>query len=379
MKKRLLIENDIPELSDFQKLLLLNKGKLEYDDVEFIDEDGENYPNIVEVTNEGLLFHFDDLEQFLKFFFPETYGKNSEGGDSEYDASSYDSMYYGNYDFANDCHERSRDDWREGYVLGNLCSEALFKLYELVKIISPSHLKHFKINGDRIEIDGGGVVDVLDTFFPKMEDDITDIDCYTRQYMLSDLASDYIGEKFCNGLKPFGIQNWEGRLTKCFKTYFISWGNLIQFYLYDGEFDNDVLDTMFKYVEKNFKDHPPVYYEVEYNLWDSEKYNEYACQRYIKVIDYYLDGAEGKYSPEYIDGMRKLSSLGLLTKYRPIPSDQRRYIKVLNLDPETMKVKYKISNDSWGYHGKQGVGTVDDVVAIATQKGLFDQMDFRID
>jgi hypothetical protein len=76
MKKRLLIENDIPELSDFQKLLLLNKGKLDYEDVEFIDEDGENYPNIIEVTNDGLLFNFDDLgncwlEDVEDFKFPE--------------------------------------------------------------------------------------------------------------------------------------------------------------------------------------------------------------------------------------------------------------------------------------------------------------------
>ena len=37
MSKKLLVEQDIDDLHDFQKILLLNKGKLDYNDVEFID------------------------------------------------------------------------------------------------------------------------------------------------------------------------------------------------------------------------------------------------------------------------------------------------------------------------------------------------------
>jgi len=379
MKKRLLIENDLPELSDFQKLLLLNKGKLDYEDVEFIDVDGENYPNIIEVTKDGLLFNFDDLEVFLKFFFPETYGKNVEGGDGEYDAMNFDSMYYGNYDFGDECYNRSSDDWDEGYTLSYFCNEALMKLYELIGIVSPQSLKYFKIDGDKIQISTGEgyLTDILDTFFPKMEDDITQIDCGARQYMLRDEASDYIGEKFCNGLKPFGIENWgRSRFAKCFKTYFISWGSLVQLYLYDGEFDGNVLDVMFKYIDKNFKDHPPIYYEIEYNVWNQEKYDEYACKRYIDVIDYYLEDARETYHPKYIEGMQRLSKLDLFNR-KKIP-ESNNYIKVISLDPETMKVKYEIYRD-WGYDRKSGLTTVDDVIAMATQPGLFNQMDFRID
>jgi hypothetical protein len=47
MKKRLLIENDIDELEDFRKILLLNKNKLDYRDVMFLDE--------IEMTLMGLL------------------------------------------------------------------------------------------------------------------------------------------------------------------------------------------------------------------------------------------------------------------------------------------------------------------------------------
>jgi len=378
MSKKLLVEQDIDDLHDFQKILLLNKGKLDYNDVEFIDEDGENYPNIIEVTKDGLLFNFDDLEGFLKFFFPESYGKNAEGGDGEYDAMNFDSMYYGNHDFGDECYSRSSDDWEEGYTLAYFCNEAVMKLRELISIVSPQSLKYFKIDGDKIQITGEGeLTDVLDTFFPKMEDDITDIDCNARQYMLNDEASKYIGEKFCNGLKPFGVENWGGRLSKCFNTYFISWGALVQMFIDNGEFDKNVLDTMFGYIEKNFQDHPPVYYEIEYNVWNQDLYNEYACQRTIRVIDYYIEQARETYHPKYIEEMERLSKLDLF-KRKKIPGDNRYYIQVINLDPETMKVKYTIHQD-WGYDRKQGLTTVDDVIAMATQPGLFDQMDFRVD
>lgn len=381
MRKRLIVEDEVKQLNDFQKLLLLNKGKLDYEDVEFIDEDGENHPNIVAVTEDGLLFNFDDLEQFLKFFFSETYGKNAEGGDGEWDAVNYDSMYYGNYDFADECYSRSSDDWNEGYVLGNLCGEAMNKLYELVGLISPQSLKNFKVNGDNIQISVGEeqLTKLLDGFFPKMEDEMVEIDCGGRQYMLRDEASNYIGEKFCNGLKPLGIENWgKSKFTECFKTYFISWGNLVQLYLYDGEFDGDVLDVMFNYIEKNFKDHPPVYYEIEYNVWDRDKYNDYACERYIKVIDYFIEEARESYHPDYIKEMGRLNKLDLFNR-KKIPGNNKYYIEVINLDPVTMKVKYLVHEEKWGYGRKPGITTVDDVIAMATQPGLFDQMDFRVD
>ena len=381
MRKRLIVEDEVKQLNDFQKLLLLNKGKLDYEDVEFIDEDGENHPNIVEVTKDGLLFNFDDLEQFLKFFFPETYGKNADGGDGEWDAVNYDSMYYGNYDFADECYSRSSDDWNEGYVLGNLCGEAMNKFYELVGLISPQSLKYFKVDGDNIQISTGEeqLTHLLDGFFPKMEDEMVEIECSGRQYMLRDEASNYIGEKFCNGLKPLGIENWgKSKFTECFKTYFISWGNLVQLYLYDGEFDGDVLDVMFNYIEKNFKDHPPVYYEIEYNVWDRDKYNDYACERYIKVIDYFIEEARESYHPDYIKEMGRLNKLDLFNR-KKIPGNNKYYIEVINLDPVTMKVKYLVHQEQWGYERKPGITTVDDVIAMATQPGLFDQMDFRVD
>jgi hypothetical protein len=381
MKKKLLIENDLPDLHDFQKILLLNKGKLDFNDVLFMDSEREGYENVIEVTKHGLLLNFDDLEGFLKFFFPETYGRNAEGGDGEYDAMNYDSMYYGNYDFSYECSERSRDDWAEGYPLSSFCDDAMSKLYELVEIISPQSLKYFKVNGDKIEISTseGELTRLLSSHFPRSEDEITEIDCGARDYMLRDESSEYLGKKFCNTLKPFGIENWgRNRFTECFKTYFVSWAALVQMYIEKGDFDEEALDVMFNYIERNFKDHPPVYYEIEYNLWDKDKYNEYSCKRYSDYLDELIEEAREKYTPEYLKEMERLNKLGLFGKRVKLPGNNKYYIEVLNLDPETMKVKYLVHQDKWGYDRKAGLTTVDDIITMVTQPGLFDQMDFRV-
>jgi hypothetical protein len=83
MRKRLLIEEDIDELEDFRKILPLNKRKLDHNDVVFYNSEGKDFSDIIEVTPHGLLFHFNDLEEFLKFFFQETY---QERGVSPYQA-----------------------------------------------------------------------------------------------------------------------------------------------------------------------------------------------------------------------------------------------------------------------------------------------------
>jgi hypothetical protein len=149
-------------------------------------------------------------------------------------------------------------------------------------------------------------------------------------------------------------------------------------YIENGNFDEEALDVMFKYIERNFKDHPPVYYEIEYNIWDKDGYIEYSCKRFSDYLDELIEEARETYTPEYLKGMERLEKLGLLGKRVKLPGNNRYYIEVLNLDPVTMKVKYLIHQDKWGYDRKAGLTTVDDIVAMVTQPGLFDQMDFRV-
>ena len=375
MKKRLLIENDIDELEDFRKILLLNKKKLDYNDVWFYDKDGNDFKNTIEVTAHGLLFHFDDLEQFLKFFFQETY---REGSDGEWEAVNYDRMYYGQWDFYSECQDRSYDDWREGYTLGYFCDSAILKLKQLAEFLDPSTSKDFiRTNNGRIRYDGGGdLPTILDKFFPRLGDEIDEIICTGKDRATSSGAQELIEKTYCDGLKQFGIENWGGRLHECFRTYFISWGNLVQMYVDTSNFEEPLLDTMFSAIERGFSNHPPEYYEIEYNVWDNEIFESETCQRLEDLMDGYIEKAHEEIDSDYIEVMQKLGNLGLFS-FKQLP-DKKHYLKVEKVDPETLKVTFRVGTSRQNWNSKMGVSDVDSVIAMATQPGLFDPTEYRI-
>jgi hypothetical protein len=53
-------------------------------------------------------------------------------------------------------------------------------------------------------------------------------------------------------------------------------------------------------------------------------------------------------------------------------------MKVHSVDPETLQVKYTVGEGSWFSNAKYGQSTVDEVISMATQPGLFDPTEFRI-
>ena len=104
-KKRFIIEQDeSEELSDFKKILAINKKRLSYGDVDFYNSEGKDFSDIIEITQDGLLFTFDGgLVEYLLFFFPDEF---EEGSDSYYDAQMYDYMYAGNFDWYSEFSDR---------------------------------------------------------------------------------------------------------------------------------------------------------------------------------------------------------------------------------------------------------------------------------
>jgi len=375
MKKRLLIEEDIDEIEDFRKILLLNKKKLDYRNVMFLDEHRNDFDGIIEVTAHGLLFHFDDLEQFLKFFFQETY---KEGSDSEWEAVNYDRMYYGQWDFYSECQDRAYDDWSEGYTLGYFCDSAILKLKQLAEFLDPSTSKDFiRRNNGRMTYDGGGdLPTILDKFFPGLGDQIDEIVCMGKDRAVSSGAQELIEETYCNGLKQFGIENWGGRLHECFRTYFIGWGNLVQMYIDTSDFEEPLLDTMFRVIERGFSNHPPEYYEIEYNVWDNEIFESETCQKLEDLMDEYIEKAHEEINSDYIEVMKKIGNLGLFN-FTQLP-DKKHYLKVEKVDPETLKVTFRVGTSRQNWNSKMGVSDVDSVIAMATQPGLFDPTEYRI-
>jgi hypothetical protein len=322
------------------------------------------------------MFHFDDLEQFLKFFFQETYKKDSDG---EWEAVNYDRMYYGQWDFYSECQDRSYDDWREGYTLGYFCDSAMLKLKQLAEFLDPSTSKDFiRTNIGRIRYDGGGdLPTILDKFFPRLGDEIDEIICTGKDRATSSGAQELIQNTYCDGLKKFGIENWgKSNFTNCFRTYFISWGNLVQLYIDKGDFDENVLDLLFSAIERGFSNHPPEYYEIEYNVWDNEIFESETCERLEDLMDEYIEKAHEEIDSDYIEIMRKLGELKLF-EFKQLP-DKKHYLKVEKVDPETLKVTFRVGTSRQNWNSKMGVSDVDSVIAMATQPGLFDPTEYRI-
>ena len=372
MKKRLLIENDVNEMEDFQKILLLNKRKLSPDDVEFISDNYEIDSDKVQVKPDGLLFDFDDLEQFLKFFH---YPAFEEGSDGEWDAINYDRMYYGQYDFYSNCQDRAYDDWQEGYTLGYLCGEAGVRLRELLKIISPNLVKYISEDGKKIDAEGE-ITAVLDKYFRGFGDGVDDIICSAKANATEEGAKQEIQKVYCDTLSDFGVEKW-GKW--CFGLYFISWGNLVQLFVEDGEFDGNALDLLIQKIDKKFKHSLPEHYEMEYYVMDNEMFQSQSCEKLVNLIDEYIEKAQEEFSPEYAKTMDKLSALGLFkTSGVKIPGQTNMYIRVEEVDPETLKVKYIVGRNSYFGDRQYGLSTPDEVIAMATQPGLFKPTEFRI-
>jgi len=372
MKKRLLIENDVNEMEDFQKILLLNKRKLSPDDVEFISSEYEIDLNKVQVKPDGLLFDFDDLEQFLKFFH---YPAFEEGSDGEWDAINYDRMYYGQYDFYSNCQDRAYDDWQEGYTLGYLCGEAGVRLRELLKIISPNLVKYISEDGKKIDAEGE-ITAVLDKYFRGFGDGVDDIICSAKSNAIEEGAKEEIQKVYCDTLSDFGVEKW-GKW--CFGLYFISWGNLVQLFVEDGDFDGNALDLLIQKIDKKFKHSLPEHYEMEYYVMDNEMFQSQSCEKLVNLIDEYIEKAQEEFSPEYAKTMDKLSALGLFkTSGVKIPGQTNMYIRVEEVDPETLKVKYIVGRNSYFGDRQYGLSTPNEVIAMATQPGLFNPTEFRI-
>jgi len=372
MKKRLLIENDVNEMEDFQKILLLNKRKLSPDDVEFISSEYEIDLNKVQVKPDGLLFDFDDLEQFLKFFH---YPAFEEGSDGEWDAINYDRMYYGQYDFYSNCQDRAYDDWQEGYTLGYLCGEAGVRLRELLKIISPNLVKYISEDGKKIDAEGE-ITAVLDKYFRGFGDGVDDIICSAKSNAIEEGAKEEIQKVYCDTLSEFGVEKW-GKW--CFGLYFISWGNLVQLFVEDGDFDGNALDLLIQKIDKKFKHSLPEHYEMEYYVMDNEMFESQSCEKLVNLIDEYIERAQEEFSPEYAKTMDKLSALGLFsTSGVKIPGQTNMFIRVEEVDPETLKVKYIVGRNSYFGDRQYGLSTPNEVIAMATQPGLFNPTEFRI-
>jgi hypothetical protein len=368
-------ENEIEpnELNDFRKILALNKKKIDPNDVYFEDSEGKDYNNIIEVTQTGLIFTFDDLEDYLKFFFPSTYEEGSEG---EWDAVSYDRMYNGNYDFYNEFSDRATDDWNEGYVTNGFSHENMEKLKELLSMVSPnllskiSYYKTKKISDD----DATLIRDFLSSL--QLEDDLTGVYVDGQVEATEEDCKRAIKDTYCDCFYDIGIERYSNRY--CFWKYELDWGSAILLFARFGTEEDKLLDLLFNATDTNSRNHLPTYYEMHYNYWDQEKFNSVFHNQVDNLLDKTIENVMDNedYNKKYFKTIGLISQIGGIGNW--IESRDKKFkIRISDVDSKTAKITYQISSNSWGGKIKLAKSNLKVLLDYLNQGQLFDPLDYR--
>lgn len=370
-RKRYILEQE-EELTDFKKILLINKKKLSYGEVEFYDSNGDDFSNIIEVTQDGLLFTFDGLKEYLQFFFPDDYGQ--EHSDGEYDAMNYEYMYSGNYDYRNEYWDRASEDWGEGYITGSFKKEHYEILSKIFKIVSPR--LYSLINSEKKgEVLDKEIANFLESF-PNVKDDIESAYVDGNTAACEDEIKKAIEKTYCDSLREIGIRRYSQRY--CFWKYELAWGDAMLLFARFGAPEDNLLDLLFEGIKKTKVSHLPNYYEMMYNYWDQESFNKVFDSEVTSVLEkLYETLLEDKsYSKKYLETVDKILQLGGFGIW--IPTKDGKYkIKLTDVNKDTLKVTYFISDTTWDMNAKRGITDIDSIYNLLYQQSMWSPKEFR--
>jgi hypothetical protein len=379
LRKKFIFENeeDEPELNDFQKILALNKKRISRFDVEFYNSEGEDFSDTIEVTQDGLMFTFDGLKDFLQFFFPDYY---EEGNGGEYDASNYEWMYSGNYDWYDEFSNRSYDDWSEGYVVSAIKSESLKRLKEILNRVAPHVGKYIeeKEGAYRISITDGKAESLITDFLGTLgfEEPITDAYIDAQIAAVNNSAPEFIKKTYCNCLTEVGVENYSER--HCFWKYELDWGSAILLFARFGTEDDRLLDLLFEAIKNSSINHLPESYEIQHYCWDNDEFNRV----YVRELDSVFDKLEERledselYNKEYFEVINKVSMIGGVGNW--IKSKNKKLqIKINSIDPETLKIDFSVAENNSNWSNKKGRSTIDDIINLLNYESMYGIQDFR--
>ena len=374
-KKRFLYEEEEVELNDFQKIIAINKRKIHPSNVEFETSDGEDFSDVISIDYDGIHFKFDGLSEFLKFFFPNEYGDDSDGG---YDADEYDAMYRGQWDWYDHFYNRSHDDWKEDYIVGSFKSESLKKLKEILNIFFPDIAKYivekkgeYTIIGETGEKQIRSILELL-----GVSDDIEEAYVDAQVAAVEHIVPDSIQETYCDCLIDLRIKNESER--HCFWKYVMDWGSAIMLFSSFGTDKDKLLDLLIYALKKINISHLPEPYEIQYSFWDDNEFTNTYVSRMDRIFDKMLDRLEDSeiYNNKgYHNILDKILKIGGIDKWIQSKNNKIK-IKINSVDPVTLKINFSVT-DSGTWEAKKGLTTIDDIINILNNESLFGVEEFR--
>jgi hypothetical protein len=377
LKKKFIFENedeDPDDWSDYKNIMHLAKNRISPYRVTFETSDGKSFDDIIEVTHDGIIFTFDGLEDYLKFFFPEEYGENSEDG--EYDAKYYDAMYEGRWEWYNDFYDRDSEDWKEGYVTDRLRKNHLELIRDITKTISPrlyTKLSKMLEEGTPLESELNiEIRDFLETI--NIGDEITEAYTDANYAAVVDEIPKGIKDTYCDCLRNVGVERYSQKY--CFWKYQMDWGSCMMLYARFGTDEDKLLDLLFESIKKDGIRHLPVYYEMQYEFWDSQKFDETWNSGVERVLEKKLEEIQSdseKYDEKYFEVLDKVMELGGVNTW--IKTKDKKYeIRIDNIEPTNSLITYKIK-EPFKWQVKVGKTDIDSLISMIYNEKLFNMME----
>lgn len=375
LRKKFIFEQEDQEMNDFTKLMGLAKKRIDPNDVSFVNSEGEDFSEFIDIQFDGIYFNFDGLASFLKFFFPHQY---DDDGDAEHNPDYYESMYDHRWGWDSEFADESNSEWSEGYILDSFKSEHLEKLKDILNIVDPKLSKHIvrvSENDYKFDDDNGKIK--IKSFFEtfKLSDEIESVYNSARVDGVQNAIPKGIEEKYCNSLESIGIENYSNKY--CFWKYYMSWPSAILIFGRFGTEDDSFLDLLFDATKDlNIKMFPP-YYEMQYNYFDSEAFDNVFIYGINEILDDLADEIEGDetINKEYYEVLSKITKIGGMDEW--IKSKNRKInIRILSVNPQTLKVNFIISDPLNG-RIKKGNTTIDEIVNLLNYESLFEPTEFR--
>jgi hypothetical protein len=145
-----------------------------------------------------------------------------------------------------------------------------------------------------------------------------------------------------------------------------------------GAPEDNLLDLLFEGIKKTKVSDLPNYYEMMYNYWNQESFNNVFDSEVTSVLEKLYETLleDESYSKKYLETVDKILQLGGFGIW--IPTKDGKYkIQIKDVDKDTLKVTYLISNTTWDMNVKKGITDIDSLYNLLYQQSLWNPKEFR--
>jgi hypothetical protein len=214
--------------------------------------------------------------------------------------------------------------------------------------------------------------DFLDTI--NLGDDIVGAFTDANYAAIVDEVPKGIRETYCDCLRNVGVERYSQKY--CFWKYQMDWGSCMMLYARFGTDEDKLLDLLFESIKKDNIRHLPEYYEMQYEFWDSQKFDKTWNTKVTKVLERKLEDIQNNledYDEKYLEVIDKVSQLGGINTW--IKTKDGKYeIRIDDIEPSTALIIYKIKEPyKWRYKG--GKTDIDSLINMIYNEKLFDMLE----